>query len=83
MRKEAHSAQGVRDQGTGDLGSYLVAPRGGSTLARCVGEHLECSPCGEFACEELCLRLAVPGGAAVALASRESDYTLKVTNLPF
>ena len=45
-------------------------------MARCEGEHLECSPCGKVAGRERCHRLAGPGGAAVALAENQvSDYT--------
>lgn len=44
--------------------------------ARCVGEHLECSPCGKVAGRERCHRLAGPGGAAVALAENQDlDYS--------
>ena len=44
--------------------------------ARCGGDHLECSPCGEAAGCELCQRLAWPGGAAVALAESALHYTV-------
>ena len=37
-------------------------------VASGLGEHLECSPCGNVASRALVSRLAGPGGAAVALA---------------
>jgi hypothetical protein len=43
--------------------------------ARREGEHLGCSPCGKVAGREQCHRLALPGGAAVALAESALDYT--------
>jgi len=46
-----------------------------ASMARCLGEHLECSPCGEDAGRErVARRLAGPGGAAVALAESTWDY---------
>lgn len=38
---------------------------------------MECNPCGEVAGRELGHRLAVSGGAAVALARATLDYTSK------
>jgi hypothetical protein len=45
------------------------------SIARCMGEHLGCNPCGKVAGREQCHRLAGPGGAAVALAETTLDYT--------
>ena len=60
-------------------GKRELVPR----LARWEGDHLGCSPCGKAAGRDQCHRLAWPGGAAVALAESNLDYTAGSGNFQF